>query len=66
MIVLILEIDNVIFNMFSCRNPFMGIQTNMISTTAWPVYTNANLFFDKKKKKELANIRPSLHFYDMI
>ena len=30
------------------------------------VYTNANLFFDKKKNRELPNIRPSLHFYGMI
>ena len=35
-------------------------------TTAWPVNTNANLFFDKKKNRKLANIRPSLHFYGMI
>ena len=35
-------------------------------TTAWPVYTNANLFFDKKKKKKLANIQPSLQFYGRI
>ena len=27
---------------------------------------NANLFFDKKKNRKLANIRPSLHFYGMI
>ena len=30
--------------------------------TAWTVNTNANLFFDKKKR-ELANIQASLHFY---
>ena len=29
-------------------------------------YTNANLFFDKKKNREFPNIRPSLHFYGMI
>ena len=25
-------------------------------TTAWPIYTNANLFFDKKKNGKLAQI----------
>ena len=35
-------------------------------TTAWTVYTNANLFFDKNKNWELANIQPRLHFYGMI
>ena len=34
--------------------------------TAWTVYTYVNLFFDKKKKRELANIQASLHFYGMI
>ena len=34
--------------------------------TGWTVYTNANLFFDKKKKRKLANIQPRLHFYGMI
>ena len=34
--------------------------------TAWTAYTNANLIFDKKKKRELANIQPSLHFYCVI
>ena len=34
--------------------------------TGWTVYTNANLFFDKKKKRKLANIWSSLHFYGMI
>ena len=29
-------------------------------------YTNANLYFDKKKNRELANTLPSLHFYGMI
>ena len=29
-------------------------------------YTNANLFFDKKKKGTSANLRPSFHFYGMI
>ena len=28
-------------------------------TTAWPVHTNANLFFDKKKNTKLVNIWPS-------
>ena len=36
-----------------------------ITTTAWTIYTNANLFFDKKKNRELANILPSLHFYGL-
>ena len=40
--------------------------TETSSMTAWTVYTNAKLFFDKKKKRELANIRPSLHFSGMI
>ena len=35
-------------------------------TTAWPVQTNANLLFDEKKNRKMANIRPSLHFYGMI
>ena len=29
------------------------------------VYKYANLFFDKKKKRKLENIRPSLHFHGM-
>ena len=33
---------------------------------AYPIYTNANLFFDKKKKGTSANLQPSLHFYGMI
>ena len=34
--------------------------------TAWIVNTNANLFFDKKTNRKLANTQPSLHFYGMI
>ena len=34
--------------------------------TACPVYTNAYLFFDKKKNRELANIRLRLNIYGMI
>ena len=26
-----------------------------MATTAWPIYTNANLFFDKKKNRKLTN-----------
>ena len=32
-------------------------------TTARTVYTNANLYFDKKKNRKLANIWPSIYFY---
>ena len=44
-----------LFKNFSCQPP-----------SAWNVYTNANLFFDQKKNRIVANIRPSLHFYGMI
>ena len=37
-----------------------------ITKAEWTVYTNENLFFDKKINRKLANIRPSLHFYGMI
>ena len=30
------------------------------------IYKNKNLFFDRKKKRKLANILPRLHFYGMI
>ena len=39
--------------------------TNPIMMTACQFQTNANLYFDKRKKK-LANVWPSLHFYGMI
>ena len=34
--------------------------------TAWTIYTNANLLFDKNKNRKLVKIWPSLHFYGMI
>ena len=45
-------------------NIFEFLET--ITTTAWTVYKNANLLFDKKKNRKLANMRPSLPFYGMI
>ena len=37
-------------------------------TTAWPVFTNTNYFFDKKKKKKIGKYTTKLTFlwYDNI
>ena len=37
-----------------------------ITKAAYPIKTNANLFFDKMKKGTSANLQPSLHFNGMI
>ena len=34
--------------------------------TAQPIHTNANLFFDEKKEKNLPIIQPSLQLYNIV
>ena len=54
---------SIVFIYFETKSSEKNLTLTM---TAWPVYTNTNLLFDKKKKKKLANIQPSLKFYGMI